>query len=352
MVAWTQLLLLACMIAVSASLTCDDITCCSGWVCDYMAPGASGQNFTKCVQATSCDQLDCPRGQVCVSEPRGFGAPPKVSCQASCDAVQCPDFLQCVETVSGTKCVIPNDCLLVECPFGTNCKMQQIGNKMAAVCLGESCDSTECFNGSECFEFTADQALDFLAGKKRKSRTNTDTTSTRTSGSGDAVIQVNTSSLVEMNYAVCLPTCEGADVCPPGLVCEIDKYSVVCREPESCEELECPVGQECQEVKCEHGRAHGRTKSNSKRSTGTKTSTSTKSTSRKNVLLECVDIEPESGSGMEVLLPTIATTTEEPFILERVDDSQNALLGNSAHSLIASASVLALLMCAYSLLVV
>ena len=278
MVAWTQLLLVACMIALGASQTCDDITCCSGWVCTYMAPGASGTNWTKCVQATSCDQLDCPHGHVCVSEPRGFGAPPKVRCQASCDAVECPNFLQCVERVSGTECVIPDDCLLVECPFGTDCKMHQIGNKMAAVCLGESCDSVECFDGSKCFD----------------SRNNTDKTKPRTSSPGK----------VE-RFGMCLPTCEGADICPPGLVCDIKNHNIVCRQPRSCDELECPVGQECQEVKCEHGRAHGRTRTNSTRGHG-------------NTLVHCVDVDsPTSVTAAPTETdPPVSTETDPPVATE------------------------------------
>ena len=285
MVAWAQLFLLACIIAMSASQGCDDATCCSGRVC-VEETTRSGTNKAKCVHPTSCDQLDCPSGFTCVSETRGFGSTQtRVSCQASCDDVQCPPFLQCVERGSFTECVVPNTCFLVECPPGFECTDLENGRERVAVCLAESsCNSLDCFDGAICVDSIPLQLIG-------KSKSRTSTRSMTADSSGDA------SGQNEAVFATCVPVCEGADICPQGMVCDQDDSRLICREPQSCEELECSRGQECQEVICRKGRA--------RRSTGTGTGTGTRTS---NVLVSCADIDAASGSGDEETEVPVATT--------------------------------------------
>lgn len=277
----------------------------------------------RCVIPTSCNQLDCPIGFTCVNETQGSTSTHgRASCQASCNDVQCPEFLQCVEEGSTTECVIPDACALVECPFGTDCVMVEKDDMSAAICLGQSCDSIECFDGSECFATNSsslDTLVNILNGRSSIVARDSSRSDVHTSGFGSgSSVESNTGSStgssaegstggssgsLGRDIATCVPTCDGVDICPQGFVCEKDMYKLTCREAESCFEMKCPTGQECKEVPCGTRRAR-------RSSTGTKPTAGTIG----NVMVHCVDVVE-------------STPSDTPPILERIGNEGAAAIG-------------------------
>ena len=213
-----QLLLLSCAISLSASLNCTEVTCCPGEMCVEQIQRRN-EITASCVAATSCRETQCPSGLQCVALPDGG-----VSCQASCNDVQCPEFFQCVAEGSSATCVAVQDCSQIQCPQNTTCEVQNTGGKRAAVCVSASCQAVDCFRGTECSDYNS-------------------------LGSSGSAMEGSASQPSADSYA-CLPTCEGTNVCPQGLVCEEDDYKITCRPPLSCDELTCPVGQDCEETPC------------------------------------------------------------------------------------------------------
>ena len=346
------LLLLACIIATSEGLTCNDITCCTGTVCVEETNARNELVAVSCVIPPSCDDLTCPAGYECVNETQGRDSTHSgASCKATCSDVTCPPFYQCIEEGPTTECVLPSECVLVQCPNGTSCQVVEQDGENYAVCVGETCSSVSCFNGNECFTVDANYLDRSSRSVRESSRSGANPSggssgqqegssgqqqgsggqqegsseeeegsseeeegSTGPQSSGSA--QQSSGSAQQSNeIAICLPSCGAGGICPPGFVCEEDgdnDYKLICREAESCFEVQCPTDQQCEEVTCGTRRAR-------RSSSGTRPTVGTQSS----VLLQCVDT------------PQTAVDINPPP-LESIGNQGAAITTNGAGSLAAT----------------
>lgn len=332
---WAQLLLLACIIVMTASQSCDDVICCSGKVC-VESIGRNGKNQTRCVTPASCDQLDCPTGFVCMEDGKGkVGG--KAKCQVTCSSVDCTESFECKEKPSSTECVWnpPVSCSSMHCPLGTSCQLLSEGKKQYAVCLGDSCDSVECSDGSECFDGTRTTTSRGKDSISVETEHGSVTISLKTlqikAGKKPSKPPKGKVSLTEADVAICLPVCGDVDICPEGLVCEDQNHRITCRPPRNCKEMDCAPDQECVEIECGHPKTthhhhhHHNTHTRNETMTGSRPidagppsgieagngETATRQTDKRSearpgqILLQCVDIDSSGDT------PTFPPATTE-----------------------------------------
>lgn len=253
--------------------SCDTTTCCPSKTCQL-----SGTGRAKCSYARTCDQLQCPAGFVCgphrhhtpkKTTPKNFTRTKhRVECKVSCDAVNCPGFLECREKGHGYKsyavCKLPRRCSDVVCPVNTTCRGAR---RSPAVCIADSCDGIDCGANAVCRSGEVSirahtksrntkgythglrhflRALKRLRGKRSNSRSYSDSKS-HSHSNHTRRARVKQS----ITIATCAPQCTNT-TCPFGLVCEelTRKLEVRCRAPRNCDELTCPAGQECQIIGC------------------------------------------------------------------------------------------------------
>lgn len=158
--------------------TCDNRQCSERRVCveevnpcpqDRNCPPLARRMRSKCElpmeprPPTTCDDIECARGQKCVIVDRRSGtvATCQVRAPTTCEEMECDDGMRCdererddgrtvVRCVAANPQQIPRDCSEVECRDGMVCMVQN----RRAMCVmpppPETCDELECLLGQVC----------------------------------------------------------------------------------------------------------------------------------------------------------------------------------------------------------
>ncbi len=288
--------------------TCDDLQCCPGTQCTEDITGR--RRRPKCSRPQTCDETQCPIGLTC-TDTNPMTPKTRAECRVACDTVSCPSFTQCEEKRKGSDsyavCRIPRRCDADSCADGLECRSA----RRASLCLADNCTGIDCGTGGECREENTRHRRDHSQSSDRSQSRNRSQSRDHTHNH---------------QVATCAPTCTDS-TCPQGLFCEQKSMEVVCRLPQSCEELNCTDGQTCQVTACG-------------RNNIVVDSESSKRTRGRSLFFECVDINGSTTASMASTVASSIMSSEASVAVTATSASSIAMTPSSEAS--ASASSIAM----------